>query len=304
MPGVSPAISVILCTWNDEKYISEAIESILNQTLTDLELIIVNDGSTDQTGKICLAYKDARIRYFEHKENKGQEEAKNLGLSKAKGKYIAYMDGDDLSRPQRLAQQFEYLESHPQIGICSTNITFFEQRNEHFYGPEKDEHIRVKALYSTPMTHATCMIRRDILQKHQITYEKGYEAAEDFIFIINILCHTKAHCLQEFLYLYRWHGGNISITKSSEQWASLTKTSRWAFKHLLGLEISEEDRVLTEKMMHLDKTIDLAQINRLVAVMQQFENNCHAGESAFVNVFRKRANEAIFKYYNYQLPNG
>ena len=112
-----PLVSVVMPVFNREKFLAEAIESILSQTVTDFELIIVDDGSTDGSAEIIRAYaeRDSRIRFIQLSENTGNASARNAGIAVACGDYIAGMDSDDISLPERLQQQVEFLESHPEI---------------------------------------------------------------------------------------------------------------------------------------------------------------------------------------------
>ena len=109
-------ISIILPAYNAEKYLKEAIDSILAQTYTNFELIVINDGSTDKTEEIILSYQDSRIRYIKNEKNLKLIRTLNKGIGLAKGKYIARMDADDISLPHRLKEEVEFMEAHPNIG--------------------------------------------------------------------------------------------------------------------------------------------------------------------------------------------
>lgn len=234
-------VSVIMCTYNDEKFIGEAIESILNQTYKKIEFIIVNDGSTDNAKKVILSYEDSRIIYLEHKKNQGQEVSKNFGISKAKGKYIAFMDGDDISLKERLEAQVNFMESHEDIGICGTCLRAFGNENFELIYPEKDNEINIKALLITPLPHPTCMIRKTVLDENNIRYEKGWEAAEDYYFMSLILEKTKAYCIQKILYFHRWHGNNISVTLEKSQKDNARRMSQSMLYKKLNLRLKEEE---------------------------------------------------------------
>ena len=114
-----PAVSVVMPVYNGEKYVAEAIESILAQTFTDFEFIIVDDGSRDRSPEIISDYerRDDRIRFLAFEQNKGRAAAKNLGIEAATGQYIAGMDSDDVSLPQRLEKQVDFLRANPDIGV-------------------------------------------------------------------------------------------------------------------------------------------------------------------------------------------
>jgi len=127
----TPAVSVIIPTYNRAHTIIRAIESILKQTYQDFEIIVVDDGSTDSTNKVIYSFKDARIRYTRHEHNKGEAAARNTGIKRAKGKFIAFQDSDDESLPHRLEKEVEVLDSHPQISIVYGNmIRVFEDGYE------------------------------------------------------------------------------------------------------------------------------------------------------------------------------
>ena len=117
-----PLVSVIMPVYNGEKYLAEAIDSILVQTFTDFELLIVDDGSQDNSAEIIRSYvkRDSRIRFFQQEQNEGSANARNRGIANAKGEFIAAMDCDDVSLPERLQKQVDFLESHPEIGALGT----------------------------------------------------------------------------------------------------------------------------------------------------------------------------------------
>ena len=127
-----PKISVIMPAYNAEQYISEAIESILGQTFADFEFIIIDDGSSDSTSGIIASYKDSRIRYFRNEKNLGIVGALNRGLALAAGEYIARMDADDISLPERFQTQCAYMEKHPDVGVCGTAIKVFGKNMEEY----------------------------------------------------------------------------------------------------------------------------------------------------------------------------
>ena len=118
-------ISIILATHNNEKTIYDAIESILNQSYINFELIIVNDFSTDDTKKIIKSFEDKRIIYIENEINIGRSQSRNKGILRAKGDFIAIMDGDDISIPERLEIQHNYLLNHSEVKLVGSNIIFF-----------------------------------------------------------------------------------------------------------------------------------------------------------------------------------
>ncbi|WP_309732797.1 glycosyltransferase [Chamaesiphon sp. OTE_75_metabat_556] len=129
----NPSVSMIMLTYNHEKYISESIESVLNQTFRDFELIIINDGSIDRTDEIVKTFKDDRIKYI-YQENQGVSAATNQGILVAKGKYIALMSGDDVCYPQRLARQYQYLSEIDRKVVVFSWVDFINEDSQVFSG--------------------------------------------------------------------------------------------------------------------------------------------------------------------------
>ena len=245
---ISPVVSVVLCTFNNEAFISQAIKSILNQTFKSLELIIINDGSTDNTKENIFKFKDNRIRYYENSKNLGLEKSKNFGISKCRGKYIAFMDGDDECSNERIESQVEVMENDNNISICGTLLKYTGLRHEVSKRYENDFGLRFEALFGVPLPHASSMIRRKILIEHDINYELGFEAAEDYLYLCKIISKGKSYCIQHPHYYYRWHGKNTSIIKKEKQIKSHLKTQFIAIEMLLGLKLSEEEILLFTAM--------------------------------------------------------
>ena len=123
-------VSVLMPVYNGEKHLKEAIDSILNQTFTDFEIIIVNDGSTDSTASIIDNYDDKRIIHIKQ-ENKGLSNALNIGASYCKGEYIARMDADDISISSRLMNQYLFLKSHPNISVLSSAFSYINEKGKY-----------------------------------------------------------------------------------------------------------------------------------------------------------------------------
>lgn len=182
-PFSTPAVSVIMPTYNRGESISSAIESILDQSFTDFEFIIVDDGSTDNTADVIKKYadKDSRIVYVKNKTNQGIVGALNLGLKRAKGQYIARMDDDDFSFKGRLERQVRTLDNHPEITVLATRIGSqrdapISEKEPEIENPKRTE---INTYYSSGLAHPTIMIRKGFLDKHNIRYSDKYQYAED-----------------------------------------------------------------------------------------------------------------------------
>lgn len=208
-----PKVSVIMPAYNAEKYIAEAIDSILNQTFTDFEFIIIDDGSTDRTKEIILKYDDPRIMYLCNERNMGISYTLNRGLDAAKGEYIARMDADDISLPERFSKQVKYMDDHPQIGVLGVaTIEFGEgiEKEEKQYCVSNPKNAKASLFFSTCLAHPTVMIRAAVLREHQLRYESAYDGTEDYLLWWKIAHYAELCVLDEALFKYRIHQKQIT----------------------------------------------------------------------------------------------
>ncbi len=214
-----PLVTVLMPVYNGGEYLSQAIDSILNQSYKNIEFLIINDGSTDNSLETINAYKDNRIRLINNEGNKGLVYSLNMGIQEAKGEYIARMDADDISLSERLQKQIEFLKSYPEIGICGTSIKVFgEGRGEVvFTYPKTHEECRVRLLSNTCFAHPTVVFRKSEIERNGIKYKAEFFPAEDFeLWAVNTEGVKYAN-LQEALYEYRVHPVQISTAKIESQ---------------------------------------------------------------------------------------
>lgn len=170
--NVQPNISVILPAYNAERFLKEAIDSILAQTYTNFELIVLNDGSTDRTEEIILSYNDPRIRYVKNETNLKLIKTLNKGIDLAKGKYIARMDADDISLPTRLEKEVKYMEEHPECGVVSVLPYVMAEdgkilhKSRFFISTHHISCLYVN-LFATPILHPGSFFQAEILKKYK-----------------------------------------------------------------------------------------------------------------------------------------
>lgn len=206
-------LSVLLCTYNDEKYIKLAINSVLCQTYDNFEFIIVNDGSTDDTQKIIESFKDSRIKLF-NKENTGLIDSLNFGISKTQGEYIARMDGDDICLKDRFQIQLDYMESHPSVDICGSNAIVIDSNNQKcgkIQMPLNDEEIKMRLMFSSAFIHPTVFIKRSVFINNK--YSSNYPVAEDYELWARLSKSCIFANLRDKLIFYRVHSNNVSMQK-------------------------------------------------------------------------------------------
>lgn len=223
-----PKISVITPIYKtDHDQLKQAIESILNQTLADFEFLILND-SPDQTDldDLVKSYADPRIKYFKNDQNHGISYSRNKLISLAKGEYIAFFDHDDLSLPQRLELEANYLDQHPDIGVLGAQALRIDLGNNHTTNhPQENEEIKFALMHSMVLLSSTMMVRKSILERTNIKFDEQYTVAEDYLFCIKLIQHTKFHNLPNVLVHYRVHEQNISH-KASQTMNDLTILAR------------------------------------------------------------------------------
>lgn len=205
----TPMISVVMPVYNGEKYLREAIDSILNQTYRDFEFIILNDGSTDKTEEIVLSYTDPRIVYVKNEENLQIVKTLNKGIGLARGKYIARMDADDISVAERFEKQLRFMEENPDIGVCGTWLETFGAKKHIWRYPVLHEEIKTALLFNSSLGHPSVMIKKEFF--NYCLYQEKYNKAEDYALWAEGIDKVKFHNLPEILLLYRLHENQTDL---------------------------------------------------------------------------------------------
>lgn len=198
--------------YNAAPYLREAMDSIIGQTFANFEFLIINDGSTDTSEEIIQSYRDSRIVYKKNDKNRGLVDTLNIGIDLAQGEYIARMDADDISLPERFTRQVAFMDTHPDVGACGTAYQFFGDSNQIEVRPA-DYKRAFTLLASTPsLGHPTSMIRKQVLNTHAIRYESTFGYAADYALWVRISQVSRLCSLPEPLLRYRWHSSNMSQT--------------------------------------------------------------------------------------------
>lgn len=216
---IRPKISVLLPVYNGESYLREAIESILHQSYTNFELIIFNDGSTDNSEKIIKAFDDSRIVYYKQ-ENQGLAATLNNAIKVSKGEYLARQDQDDYSYPERFEKQIEFLEKHPHYGVVGTwaeNIDsevkdrIWNKQPHHKRPPIESFVLKYELLFGSPFVHSSVMIRKSVFDKVGLySIDKVRQPPEDYELWSRIAREFEIANIPEMLQVYR--RGSESMT--------------------------------------------------------------------------------------------
>ncbi len=216
----APLVSVLLAVHNGEPYVRMALESILRQTVSDLELLVVDDASTDGTPAILGDLDDARLRVLRNEDQLGLAGSLNRGLDEARGRYVARLDADDVSLPARLEQQLRRIRSAPDVAIVGSGA--IELDDEGRLGPTHlmpvgPTTVRWAALFSSPFLHPTVLVARDLLETHALRYETGFAESEDYELWARLLAVADGDNVAAPLVLYRVHASQASQRRRALQ---------------------------------------------------------------------------------------
>lgn len=232
-----PKVTVLMPVYNAGGFLAEAIESILNQTFRDFELLIIDDGSTDRSLGTIKKYtkQDKRVKVVSHGENKGLVATLNEGIGLAEGKYIARQDQDDISAKSRLKKQVEYLDNNPSIGLLGTNYDVIDNRGKTvattdvFTSPED---IKLAEVFSNQLGHGTIIARRRLLRT--FPYDEDFKNAEDYDLWARLSHHTKIANLSKPLYKWRLHETGMTNTKTAAMQSQVHRIRNREFRYFLS----------------------------------------------------------------------
>lgn len=252
--------------YNAEKFLKEAIDSIVNQTYDDWELIVVNDGSTDESENLILSYADSRIKYSKNDGNKGIVYTRNKMIYMAKGEYIAFLDSDDIAMPERLKQQVDFLDFNPEYAMCGAWGIMIDERGEQIKKinlATQDADIRYSLLFASTFIQSSVMIRKQVLREN--SYNEEYPVAEDYDLWCRLSRKYKLKNIAVHLTKYRWHGDNISQEKKALMDDVIKKIYKSQLSYL-GVEASDRELLLHAAMR--DKSLLNLSVNEYLAELK------------------------------------
>ncbi len=221
---MTPAVSVVMAVYNGERFLEQAVESVLGQSLSDIELVVVDDGSTDKTPKILadLAARDRRVAVH-RQANSGRTEALNVGVGLAKAPLVARLDADDVCLPERLARQVEVFDQHKSVGLVGGGARLVDADGRPFEEsmcPLSDEEIRRAFSYTTPFFHSAVMFRKDAFEAAG-RYRRCFVESEDLDLWLRIAERHDLLNLAALVIEYRMHGEQASLRHLEQQALSL-----------------------------------------------------------------------------------
>jgi glycosyltransferase involved in cell wall biosynthesis len=262
----TPYISVIMSVYNAEKYVGDCIRSILGQTFTDFEFIIINDASTDSSPEIIKSFKDKRIRLLNNRER--SYPTRNKGLRVARGKYICIMDADDISLPHRFERQVLFMDNNPEIGLAGSGYRVLGQ-DQDLFREGNYEKIKVQLMRNNCFIHPSVIIRHDLLKKHNLRYIRKYYYSSDYDFIARAARYFLVTNIPEVLMHYRVHEGQVTIQFRAKQAEYADEISLKQIKYL-GINPTEDEAGLHIALLH-GRQIGYSKKNKLFEWLEKIK---------------------------------
>jgi glycosyltransferase involved in cell wall biosynthesis len=270
-----PKVTVVIPAYNREKYIREAIDSILAQTFTDFELVVIDDGSTDHTREVVQTYHDPRIQLVCNEANLGIPKTRNRGIRLARGEYLAFLDSDDRAYPQRLAKQVAFLDSHPDHAAVGAWVDWMDEEGRSLRRvrrkPVLSDDIAAQRLFRQGIENSASMARTAVLREYG--YQEEYDLSEDFDLWSRIAAKYKLAALPAVLVRCRMHKGRTTREK-----AHRIKGRRLAIYasqlSVLSVPFTDMDlerHFLLRRMRKLRFTPDLVYVDWADAWLQQLQ---------------------------------
>ncbi|MBO1073271.1 glycosyltransferase family 2 protein [Roseomonas marmotae] len=274
----APRVSVLMAVHNGARHIRESIESLLAQSFTDFELVVVDDASTDGTRQILAGIGDPRLRVIHAERNLGAAGARNLGFSLCRGEYLAILDHDDLCRPERLAVQVAFLDRHPGIVLVGSEIRILEngrlRQTDHAPG-STPLLLRWMLHVDNPLTFSSVMLRADAIRTLGVFLRPGL--SEDFDLYHRLLPLGGVARLDEVLTIYRAHAGSVSLTEPEGMLRGAAQVLAPAIAPWLGEDAEAAARLIIRHLSERRPVTEAADLDRLGAVLERMlEGFCAA----------------------------
>jgi len=262
-----PKISVLMPVYNCEEFVEDAIVSILNQTFTDFELIIIDDASTDDTVSLIKNFTDSRIKFIEKTTNSGHTNSLIEALNNAKGEYIARMDGDDISFSERFEKQVQFLDTHPNVVLCgSAHVVLGKDKT--VVRPETHEDIKIALLQKNCFTHPTVMLRNSVLKANNLNYDQNFSVTQDYDFWVRLISFGELHNLPDTLLKYRIHDNQVSVKNQTIK-PKIRAKIRLRMLQYLEFEEDSQDKTLLLKIFSRQQALNANELKSFETIKQK-----------------------------------
>jgi len=301
-----PLVSIIMSIYNGSQFLFDSVNSILNQTYTNFEFIIVDDGSTDSSYELIKKFSDNnnKVKVFK-RAHYGLANSLNFAISKSKGEYIARMDADDISKEVRIEKQVKYLEKNKNVDLLGSNRKNFGNINKNNFSklPTNNNIIKWHLFFSVPIIHPAIMVRADIL-KSQNGYSEEYKYAQDYELYTRLSKTSNFHNLSEALIEYRNHHCRDLTNYHKEQLNCVIKIRRDYIGRFLKRKIStKEVRLFTEfdrkQIISLYDLMDAVKIIKKIKIIFKSRYKINSFEESAVNEYiaLKLLNSIKYQYH-------
>lgn len=248
-PEGGDKVSIIMSVYDRVDFLVESVESMLGQTYKNIEIIIVVEYSKQQSNinKIINRIDSDKIIIINNKKKLGFAASLNVAINNCAGKYIARMDDDDISEPDRIERQVSYLNNHEDVGICGTFIQCFGNSSDKWhYVPTDSEDCKIQLLFCTSLYHPTVMMRRDVIRKNKLFYDPAY-FTEDYELWSRVIKYTKIANIPEYLLRYRTSNSNVTINNSEKVHESHVSIMKKQFEEYLDLHLTNDELQIINK---------------------------------------------------------
>lgn len=272
-----PKISVVLPVFNAQDFLIDAVQSVLDQTFSDFELLLIEDGSTDNSLKILKQIKDDRVRLIEHKENQGLVSTLNEGIRESKGEYIIRMDADDVCKLNRFELQVEFMDARPDVGISGSWLEIMGHNGEKIWRSLTDsDEIKAHLIFMPNLFHPTVIIRRKLLIDNNLYYREGNLLNEDYDLWIRMIQYCEFGNIPKPLLQYRQHEINMETKRKATQtyYANIIRVE--LFKNI-GIVPSSDEIHLHTKVVYR-QLVNKEQRNFLGLLERWFEKILNANK--------------------------
>lgn len=291
-----PKVSVVMPVYKGDDYLSEAVDSILNQTFSDFEFIIICDNPTEKTEDMLNKYRqeDSRMKIY-YQERQGLVNSLNRGFSLAQGEYIARMDADDISLPDRLEKQVKFMTENLEIGICGAWIKRIGQPPSYVWKVPCDyESIKSRMLFEPVIAHPSIIARKEIFLKKELAYMQDETYAEDYGLWVRAAKEIKLANMPEILMYYRIH----TSTSNKEKQRIVANNIRFAQIKELGINPTKEELEIHEALSYYEVGLSRKLIPEVSSWLEKLLNaNC------IMKIYPEPAFSATLAYYWYHACN-
>ena len=302
-------VTVIMPVYNGEKFIKEAIQSILNQTYQNFTLLCIDDCSTDDSVAIIRSIRDSRIRIIQNECNRGIAYTRNRGLDIADSEYIALLDDDDIAMPHRLEKEIEYLDKHKDIQVVGGHQRQIDGNgndlNKQWSVYLNPAYISAYLLLNNTVVNGSTMFRKDFIDRYNIRYKDNMCGAEDYMFWIECSLHGKIKNLDEVFLLWRVAGQNETYRMlrdyKEERLQALYNIKSYALEQW-GFKLTKDEVVKLNKTFYEDSEIESKEeIEMIYVILKKIVNQARElkleNEKEVITMCRKRFGEKVSKAF-------